>query len=163
MAENWAMVSPLLADEGYCVSALTYGAEPGDPYIGGLEPIEQSSLQLAAFIDQVLAATGASKVDLVGHSEGTVMPQYYLKFEGGAAKVGKYVALAPLYQGTTLDGITALDTRVYIRLPRRRPPSTSSWPASAARASSSRPALRFSNTSTATASTRCPASSTRRS
>jgi triacylglycerol lipase len=56
----------------------------------------------------VLAATGASKVDLVGHSEGTVMPQYYLKFRGGAAKVDKYVAITPLYQGTTLLGIGSL-------------------------------------------------------
>jgi hypothetical protein len=53
----------------------------------------------------VLAATGARKVDLVGHSEGTVMPQYYLKFRGGAAKVAKYVAITPLYQGTTLQGL----------------------------------------------------------
>jgi triacylglycerol lipase len=110
MGEDWATMSPLLADEGYCVFALTYGTEPGDPYIGGLKPMEQSSAELAAFVDQVLAATGASKVDLVGHSEGTVMPQYYLKFRGGAAKVAKYVALTPLYHGTTFDGITALDT-----------------------------------------------------
>jgi triacylglycerol lipase len=56
----------------------------------------------------VLAATGASKVDLVGHSEGTVMPQYYLKFRGGAAKVDKYVAITPIYHGTTLLGIGSL-------------------------------------------------------
>src|SRR5581483_7731666 len=92
----------------YCVFALTYGASPNDPYIGGVEPMEQSSAQLAAFVNRVLAATHAKKVDLVGHSEGTVMPQYYLKFRGGATKVAKYVAIAPLYQGTTLDGVGAL-------------------------------------------------------
>jgi pimeloyl-ACP methyl ester carboxylesterase len=108
MAENWSTMSPLLADNGYCVFALTYGLDPGEPYVGGLQPMELSSQQLASFVDKVLASTGASKVDLVGHSEGTVMPQYYLKFLKGAAKVNRYVAIAPLYQGTTLDGVSAL-------------------------------------------------------
>jgi pimeloyl-ACP methyl ester carboxylesterase len=112
MGENWGTMSPLLADNGYCVFALTYGASPNDPYVGGVEPMEQSSAQLASFVNQVLAATHAKKVDLVGHSEGTVMPQYYLKFRGGAAKVAKYVAIAPLYQGTTLDGLGTLDTQL---------------------------------------------------
>ena len=105
MNENWGTMAPLLANHGYCVFALTYGLDPDEDLVGGLQPMEQSSGELAAFVDRVLAATGASKIDLVGHSEGTVMPQYYLKFRGGAAKVDKYVAITPLYQGTTLDGI----------------------------------------------------------
>ena len=107
MAENWSTMAPLLADNGYCVFALTYGLDPGESYVGGLEPMEVSSQQLASFVDRVLASTGAAKVDLVGHSEGTVMPQYYLKRLGGAAKVNRYVAIAPLYQGTTLYGLSA--------------------------------------------------------
>ena len=107
MADNWSTMAPLLADNGYCVFALTYGLDPGESYVGGVEPMEVSSQQLANFVDEVLADTGASKVDLVGHSEGTVMPQYYLKRLGGAAKVNRYVAIAPLYQGTTLYGLSA--------------------------------------------------------
>jgi pimeloyl-ACP methyl ester carboxylesterase len=107
MAENWATMAPLLADNGYCVFALTYGLNPGENDVGGLQAMEVSSHQLASFIQRVLDRTGASQVDLVGHSEGTVMPQYYLKFLGGAAKVHRYVALAPLYQGTTLYGLSA--------------------------------------------------------
>jgi pimeloyl-ACP methyl ester carboxylesterase len=107
MAENWSTMAPLLADNGYCVFALTYGLDPGESYVGGLEPMEVSSQQLASFVDKVLSSTGAAKVDLVGHSEGTVMPQYYLKRLGGAAKVNRYVAIAPLYQGTTLYGLSA--------------------------------------------------------
>jgi pimeloyl-ACP methyl ester carboxylesterase len=107
MAENWSTMAPLLADNGYCVFALTYGLDPGESYVGGLEPMEVSSQELASFVDKVLATTGAAKVDLVGHSEGTVMPQYYLKRLGGAAQVNRYVALAPLYQGTTLYGVSA--------------------------------------------------------
>jgi triacylglycerol esterase/lipase EstA (alpha/beta hydrolase family) len=118
MAENWATFSPLLADNGYCVYALTYGLDPGERYVGGLEPMEVSSQQLASFVNRVLASTGAAKVDLVGHSEGTVMPQYYLKFLGGAAKVNRYVAITPLYHGTDLDGISALLTTLEANLPK---------------------------------------------
>ncbi|HWE34385.1 MAG TPA: alpha/beta fold hydrolase [Solirubrobacteraceae bacterium] len=109
MGENWAYLSPLLAKRGYCVFALTYGMDPRFPYfVGGVIPIEQSAPELNSFVDRVLTATGASKVDLVGHSEGTFMPEYWLKYLGGATKVAKYVALAPLYKGTTLYGLASL-------------------------------------------------------
>jgi triacylglycerol lipase len=110
MGDNWSYISPILAAHGYCVFALTYGLDPRLPIqvIGGTIPIEQSAPELGAFVDQVLAATGAQKVDLVGHSEGTFMPEYWLKFLGGASKVNRYVAMTPLYQGTTLGGFAAL-------------------------------------------------------
>jgi triacylglycerol esterase/lipase EstA (alpha/beta hydrolase family) len=110
MAENWGYLSPILARHGYCVFALTYGLDPRSPIplFGGTIPIEQSAPELGAFVDQVLAATGAQKVDLVGHSEGTFMPEYWLKFLGGAAKVDKYVAMTPLYAGTNLLDAAAL-------------------------------------------------------
>jgi hypothetical protein len=38
------------------------------------------------------------------------MPEYWLKYLGGAPKVAKYVALAPLYKGTTLYGLADLAT-----------------------------------------------------
>jgi triacylglycerol esterase/lipase EstA (alpha/beta hydrolase family) len=110
MGENWASYAPLLADNGYCVFALTYGTQHDNPYIGGLAPMEDSSAELADFVQRVLAATGARKVDLVGHSEGTVMPQYYLKFRGGAQYVDKYVAITPIYHGTTALGLGSLAT-----------------------------------------------------
>ena len=59
-------------------------------------------------MNTVLAATGASKVDLVGHSQGGMMPRYYINFLGGAAKVNDFVAFAPSNYGTTLGGITEL-------------------------------------------------------
>jgi pimeloyl-ACP methyl ester carboxylesterase len=102
---SWQTLSPLLANNGSCVFALTYGSLPGVPQLGGLRSIEDSSHELDAFIDDVLAATGAEEVDLVGHSEGTVMPQYYLKRLGGAAKVNSYVAITPLYDGSTGWGV----------------------------------------------------------
>lgn len=57
---------------------------------------------MAAFVDRVRASTGAVKVDIVGHSQGTLMPTYWIKFLGGADKVDKYISLAPLWNGTNV-------------------------------------------------------------
>ena len=106
--DNWLTGAPYIASRGFCVFELDYGQEPGVPLIHGLAPIEDSAQQLAVYVDQVLAATGASQVDIVGHSQGGMMPRYYLKFLGGAAKVHTLVGLAPSNHGTTLDGLTKL-------------------------------------------------------
>lgn len=109
---NWQTYAPLLHNNGYCVFALTYGLYPDDQLpidqVGARAPIEQSAVELGAFVDKVLAATGAAKVDIVGHSEGTFMPDYYAKFLGGAAKIDKYIALAALWHGTSTDGLAQL-------------------------------------------------------
>lgn len=102
MFANWAYMSPQLKARGYCVFALTYGQDPRLPAFGGTIPVQDSAKELDVFVSRVLSATGASKVDLVGHSEGTFMPQYWLKKLGGAAKTDDYVALTPLYDGTQL-------------------------------------------------------------
>jgi triacylglycerol lipase len=107
-SDNWQTLAPLLADNGYCVFSLTYGNDPsaGPPtsYLGGLGPMQQSAQVLSAFVDRVLATTGASKVDIVGHSEGATMPYWYLKFDGGGAKVDRMVGLSPVVHGTDLVG-----------------------------------------------------------
>jgi triacylglycerol lipase len=109
---NWQTYGPLLKNNGYCVFALTYGAVPGAPYplsaLGGMNAMGTSAAELGAFVDRVLAVTGAAKVDLVGHSQGTLMPNYWLKFLGGADKVGSYISLAPLWHGTALGDIKPL-------------------------------------------------------
>jgi len=108
--DNWQAASPLLANHGYCVFTLNYGGTSPISIIQGTGDIAASAGQLASFVTQVLTATGAAKVDLVGRSQGGMMPRYYLKFLGGAAHVDKMIALAPSNHGTTLDGLTALVT-----------------------------------------------------
>src|SRR3954449_6757929 len=97
MSDSWQALSPLLANNGYCVFALDYGAANGSGAVGiyGIGDIRQSAAELSAFVDDVLAATGATKVDLVGHSQGGMMPRYYLKNLGGSAKVGTLLGLSP--------------------------------------------------------------------
>lgn len=106
--DNWLGFAPYLVHRGYCVYSLDYGRLPGVPLFNGLGPIDKSAGQLDAFVDKVLASTGAPKADLVGHSQGGMMPRYYLKFLGGAAKVNALVGLAPDNHGTTLSGLTQL-------------------------------------------------------
>jgi triacylglycerol esterase/lipase EstA (alpha/beta hydrolase family) len=107
MSNSWQALSPLLKNNGWCVFALNYGSYAGSGAIGvyGTGEIRNSAKELSAFVDQVLAATGAAQVDLVGHSQGGMMPRYYLKFLGGAAKTHALVGLSPSNHGTTVDGI----------------------------------------------------------
>jgi pimeloyl-ACP methyl ester carboxylesterase len=95
--DNIANVALLLASNGYCsdrffaidYESLNQADQPG------------SNGDLDAFIDQVLAETDADKVELVGHSNGTINSRNYL-LEGGmgnviqahAAKVAHYIHLA---------------------------------------------------------------------
>ncbi|MEO6886408.1 MAG: alpha/beta fold hydrolase [Jatrophihabitantaceae bacterium] len=107
---NWQTYGPLLKNNGYCVYALTYGQSavlPGmaGQLLGGLAPPEQSAVQVGAFIQRVLTATGAAKVDIVGHSEGAIVPDYYAKYLAGAAYIDKYISLAPLWAGTDSQGL----------------------------------------------------------
>ena len=108
MDDNWQAASPILVNHGYCVFAFNYGGSSSTSDVQGTGDIAASADQLASFVNEVLAATGTSKVDLVGHSQGGMMPRFYIDFLGGGAKVDKLVALAPSNYGTTLDGLTTL-------------------------------------------------------
>jgi Lipase (class 2) len=113
MTYNWYTLSPLLANNGYCVFALNYGQNPATPTLGlpgashpgGVRRIPGSAEELAAFVDRVLDATGAAEVDIVGHSQGGMMPRWFIKFLGGADEVDKLVGLAPSNHGSTFNGL----------------------------------------------------------
>ena len=115
MAGNWYTLSSLLSNEGYCVFALNYGQEagrvvgfPGALPPGATGPIAASAAELAAFVERVLAATGVAKVDIVGHSQGGMMPRFYLKFLGGGPRVHALIGLSPSNHGTSVGGLTNL-------------------------------------------------------
>jgi triacylglycerol lipase len=113
---NWQTFGPLLANEGYCVFALTYGTSPqvSPAYregFGGLTEIESSAGELKDFVARVLDSTGAAQVDILGHSQGTLMPNYYAKFLGGAPYIDDYVSLASLWHGTNPAGLASLSAQ----------------------------------------------------
>jgi triacylglycerol esterase/lipase EstA (alpha/beta hydrolase family) len=110
MSDSWQALSPLLRNNGYCVFALNYGSYAGSGLLGidATGDIPTSAGQLSAFVDRVLTATKAGQVDLVGHSQGGMMPRWYLRFLGGGAKVHALIGLAPSNHGTTLEGLFTL-------------------------------------------------------
>jgi pimeloyl-ACP methyl ester carboxylesterase len=99
--DNIANPALLFASNGYCPdrfisidydsllavgTGLTTGVFNG-PLDAGSEPIDEA-------IDAVLAATGFSQVDIMGHSQGALQVYVYLQDPAHAAKVAHYVQLA---------------------------------------------------------------------
>lgn len=56
--------------------------------------------QLATYVDGVLARTGATKVDIIGHSMGGLNSRWFAKFIGGTAEIDDYVSLGSPHHGT---------------------------------------------------------------
>lgn len=97
---SWSMYAPKLAALGYCVFSPNVNGLPGLPNFGYTGDIPTSARAVSAFIDRVLGATGASKVDIVGWSQGGgPLPNYYITRLGGDHKVGRLIALAPSNHG----------------------------------------------------------------
>ncbi|MFG1791098.1 esterase/lipase family protein [Nocardia sp. NPDC049149] len=123
---DWGAMAPLLANNGYCVFAPTYGTLPDMPgplgELGGLTPIEQSAQQLREFVDRVRTTTGAQEVDLVAHSQGSLVSAYYTKVLGGADKVARLVSIGPGWNGTTSPAFASLFTAFVGRLGLTPPP-----------------------------------------
>lgn len=96
---DWAGLGPVLQTQGYCAYALNYGASPdGKTY--GYSDIRDSAAELKDFTEQVLARTGAEKVDIVGYSQGAAVSRYYTNELGGAAVVDEWIGIAsPTYGG----------------------------------------------------------------
>jgi len=90
---SWNLLGEKLVADGYCVFALDYGNR-------GTQPVADSVPELGAFVDAVRQRTGAAKVAIVGHSQGGMMPRYYLKFGGGIDKVSELIGLAPSNHGS---------------------------------------------------------------
>jgi triacylglycerol lipase len=110
---NWRTIAPFLANRGFCVFSLTYGTkdEVSSPFYqpGGLRTMQSSARELKRFVKRVLRSTGAEKVDIVGHSEGSIMPSWYVRFLGGAKFVDDYVGMTTLWEGTNTGGLATVN------------------------------------------------------
>ncbi|MBA8924787.1 triacylglycerol esterase/lipase EstA (alpha/beta hydrolase family) [Kutzneria viridogrisea] len=96
---DYSALSPYLRDQGYCVYSLNYGQRPYVwPGLVGLAATTESVNELSSFVDKVIASSGSSTVDLVGHSQGGIMVRYYTQVLGGAAKVRTVVTLGSPYR-----------------------------------------------------------------
>lgn len=117
----WSGLAPQLKEDGYCVFAPNLGeadfatrggVQSLGPGVFATKDIALTAADLAEYVDAVLEATGASQVDMVGHSQGGLLARQYLKFNGGAEKVRTLVTLGATNHGTTLNGLGALDRTI---------------------------------------------------
>lgn len=96
----WQIMSNILRQDGWAVFAPDYGHR-------ATQTIPESSQQLGAYIDTVLAVTGAEKVILVGHSQGGLLARYWMRMDGGAEKVIHLMSISAPNHGTTHGGIAS--------------------------------------------------------
>ncbi|GAB3483759.1 lipase family alpha/beta hydrolase [Amycolatopsis cihanbeyliensis] len=99
---NWAEVTASLKEAGYTDDQV---------FTFGYNTTTQSNVitaeQLGAEVDEVLTRTGASKVDVVGHSMGSLNSRYCIKYDACAGKVDDWVSLAGPNNGTFSAGLCA--------------------------------------------------------
>jgi pimeloyl-ACP methyl ester carboxylesterase len=65
----------------------------------------RAARELAAFVDEVRARTGAAQVDLIGHSMGGVVGRYYVTLGGGDGVVANLVTIGSPHLGTEVSAI----------------------------------------------------------
>ncbi|MEQ8272018.1 MAG: hypothetical protein RKU31_00050 [Deltaproteobacteria bacterium] len=71
---------------------------------------------IADEVARILQTTGASRIDLVAHSMGTLSSRHFLKVLGGTAQVNTYVTLGGLHHGNRLACLNPLDVCVWQEL-----------------------------------------------
>lgn len=69
------------------------------------KPLDETSVRFGGFVDDVLARTGAQRVDIVTHSQSGLLTQYFIKRLGGENKVGTVVNFSGIAQGTLLANV----------------------------------------------------------
>jgi triacylglycerol lipase len=73
-----------------------------------LSPFEESAPSFEAFLEEVIDETGASKVDVIGHSQGVILVRYAAKFLGGAQWIDTMISLSGGIHGSSLaSGVEA--------------------------------------------------------
>ncbi|AGL18770.1 triacylglycerol lipase [Actinoplanes sp. N902-109] len=97
-ASNWTTAIALFRAGGYPSSQLF--AYEYNSYGNNI----QNAQGLAAYVSQVRSRTGAAKVDIVNHSMGGLVTQWYVKQLGGAQYVAHVASLAGANHGTTAAG-----------------------------------------------------------
>ena len=94
----WQELGTELRQDGWCVFAPDYGKR-------GTAAMQESALQLGAYIEAVRTVTGTEQVILIGHSQGGLLARYWMRTSGNPAHVKHLVSLSAPNHGTTMGGI----------------------------------------------------------
>lgn len=103
-AAQWNPMLTALRSDGDCAFLFQGGIIKGQRWAGD---VPGEARQVADFVAKVRAATGADQVDIVAHSAGTFVANYYLKVLGGASSVRDAILLAPESRGCDGAGLLA--------------------------------------------------------
>lgn len=76
----------------------------------------RTASEVATKVNEILRATGATRVDIIAHSMGSLNSRYYLKNLGGSAKVDDWVSLGGPNHGTTVANICFTTACVEMRV-----------------------------------------------
>ncbi|MFC6317555.1 esterase/lipase family protein [Corynebacterium gerontici] len=95
---DWMELGEDLRTLGYAVFAPDFGYR-------STTLVEESTAQVAAYLDVVLQITGAQKLILVGHSQGGIIARRWLHHLGGAQYTHQLVCLGVPNHGTTHGGV----------------------------------------------------------
>jgi triacylglycerol lipase len=104
---------PILFVHGYVESASLWNTMIGRFEKDGYKKSELSAFsyntsqsnkvdaeEVKSHVESLLKATGASKVDIIAHSMGSLNSRWYIKFLGGESKVDDWVSLGGPNHGT---------------------------------------------------------------
>ncbi|MGV0408189.1 esterase/lipase family protein [Corynebacterium resistens] len=94
----WQNLVLRLRNDDFVVFSPDYG-------VHGTQDIPTSAQDIGAYIEQVLSATGAEAVDIVGHSQGGLLARYWINELGGEDYVHHLISLGSPHHGTTLLGM----------------------------------------------------------
>lgn len=98
---DWTPMKHWFQEDGWLESMLfAYDSEPIMSSCSTQAHIDYAT-EIVDWVDDILNQTGASKVDLVGHSSGGLSGRYYMKNLGGIDKVDDFVALVSTNHGNT--------------------------------------------------------------
>ena len=104
MVQDEATVAPLtdaLLEQGFDVTIYV-------PPDSGLDDIRGYAKQLGEVVEAVRRRTNASRVDLIGHSEGGVTARRYVKDQLEGAPVHTLISLGSPQQGTDVGSLSTL-------------------------------------------------------
>jgi triacylglycerol lipase len=102
--QNMQQFLTRLQSDGFTAFTMQLPSTFGTP---GCGDIANSAQAVATRAGQVLSQTGASQLDVVGHSMGGLALRYYIKNLGGASQVTRYVSLGTPQHGTTQASSTS--------------------------------------------------------
>jgi triacylglycerol lipase len=94
-SSNWSTMIGRFEKDGWpksSLSAYSYNTSQSNKV--------DAETEVKSHVESLLKATGASKVDIVAHSMGSLNSRWYIKFLGGETKVDDWVSLGGPNHGT---------------------------------------------------------------